>query len=60
MEERKYWLEKDGTYIGPRDTATELARYCKEQRINMSGWRLRYLAASDVDTAHRLAQTGAS
>jgi len=25
MEVRKYWLERDGIYLGPFDTATEAA-----------------------------------
>jgi len=58
MEVRKYWLERDGIYLGPFDTATEAARYCKAYRINMSGYRLHYLAADSTDAAHRLVRAG--
>lgn len=58
MEEHKYWLVRDGVYLGPFGTATEAARHCKAHRINMRGYTLRRLAAADADTAHRLVQAG--
>ena len=59
QEERKYWLVGNGWYIGPFDTATEVARHCKAHRINMAGCQLRYIPAGDVEAADRFMQAGA-